>query len=146
MGTQIGAWRSLVAHLLWEQRVACSNHAAPTSRTPERVAAEFEETCMRARIFEPAKSAMQSGRAQTRRWLLEFEPEQPLEIDPLMGWTSSSDMRRQVQMAFDTAEEAIAYCKAHAIPYQLFEPHRPVHRPKSYADNFRFDRKEPWSH
>jgi hypothetical protein len=101
---------------------------------------------MRARIFEPAKSAMQSGKALTKRWLLEFEPEKPLEIDPLMGWTSSSDMRRQVQLSFDTSDEAVAYCKAHGISYQVFEAHKPLARPKSYADNFRFDRKEPWSH
>ncbi|MGB8364367.1 MAG: ETC complex I subunit [Rhizomicrobium sp.] len=101
---------------------------------------------MRARIFEPAKSAMQSGKALTKKWMLEFEPEQPLEIDPLMGWTSSSDMRRQVQLEFDTSDEAVAFCKKHNIPYQLFEAHRPVPHPKSYGDNFRFDRKEPWSH
>jgi ETC complex I subunit conserved region len=101
---------------------------------------------MRARIFEPAKTAMQSGKALTKKWLLEFEPEQKLEIDPLMGWTGSSDMRRQVQLQFDTSEEAVAYCDAHRIPYQIFEPHHPVARPKSYADNFRFDRKIPWSH
>jgi hypothetical protein len=101
---------------------------------------------MLARIFEPAKSAMQSGKALTKKWLLEFEPETALEIDPLMGWTSSSDMRQQVQLQFDTCEEAVAYCKTHNIPYQVFEPHRPIVRPKSYAESFRFDRKEPWSH
>src|SRR5271170_7732877 len=73
------------------------------------------ERNMRARIFEPAKSAMQSGKALTKKWLLEFEPETALEIDPLMGWTSSSDMRQQVQLQFDTCEEAVAYCKTHSI-------------------------------
>ncbi len=63
-----------------------------------------------------------------------------------MCWTSSADMRRQVQLQFDTSAEAVAYCKAHDIPYQVFEPHQPLERPKSYADNFRFDRKIPWSH
>jgi hypothetical protein len=101
---------------------------------------------MRARIYQPAKNAMQSGRALTKRWLLEYEPEQAREVDPLMGWTSSSDMRQQLALEFDTSEEAVAYAQKNAIPYQVFEPHRPRPRPKSYADNFRFDRKVPWSH
>jgi hypothetical protein len=100
---------------------------------------------MKVRIMKPAKTAMQSGEANTREWLLESEP-QPKEIDPLMGWTSSSDMRQQVQLEFDTADEAVAYAKRHDIPYDVFEPHRPAARAKSYADNFRFDRKIPWSH
>jgi hypothetical protein len=101
---------------------------------------------MRARIYRPAKNAMQSGRAGTKRWVLEFEPETARGIDPLMGWTSSGDMRQQVQMEFDSAEEAVAYAAKHGIPYQLFEPHPPKPRPKSYSDNFRFDRKVPWTH
>ena len=101
---------------------------------------------MRARIYKPAKNAMQSGRARTKLWLLEFEPESPQLADPLMGWTSSGDMRRQVALEFDTAGEAVAYAEANAIPYQIFEPHRPNPRPKAYADNFKFDRKVPWSH
>ena len=101
---------------------------------------------MRARIYRPAKSAMQSGRGRTKSWLLEYEPELPKTPDPLMGWTSSSDMRQQVQMEFDTSEEAVAYAEKNAIPYQLFEPHDVKPRPKSYSDNFRFDRRVPWSH
>src|ERR1700757_5035034 len=101
---------------------------------------------MRARIHKPAKKAMQSGKARTKLWLLEYEPEKPRAIDPLMGWTSSSDMRQQVALEFDTSEEAVADAKAHNIPYQVFEPHAPKTRPKSYSDNFRFDRKVPWSH
>lgn len=101
---------------------------------------------MRARIYRPSKTAMQSGRARTKMWVLEFEPESPRTPDPLMGWTSSSDMRSQVELEFDTAEEAVAYAEKHGIPYQVFEPRPPKVRPKSYADNFRFDRKIPWSH
>jgi hypothetical protein len=55
-------------------------------------------------------------------------------------------MRQQLQLDFDTAEEAVAYAKANFIPYQLFEPHVPTPKPKAYSDNFRFDRKVPWSH
>jgi hypothetical protein len=101
---------------------------------------------MRARIYQPAKNAMQSGRARTKQWVLDFEPETAREIDPLMGWTSSNDMRQQVQIEFATRDEAVAYADAHAIPYQVFEPHKPAAKAKSYADNFKFDRKVPWSH
>ena len=104
------------------------------------------ESFMRARIFRPAKNAMQSGKARTKQWVLDYEPETPRTIDPLMGWTSSGDMRQQLNLEFDTAEEAVAYAKAHAIPYQLFEPHVPTPKPKAYSDNFKFDRKVPWSH
>ena len=101
---------------------------------------------MRARIYQPARNAMQSGRALTKRWLLEYEPESARKVDSLMGWTGSSDMRQQLALEFDTSEEAVAYAEKTGIPYQVFEPHRPKPRPKSYADNFRFDRKVPWSH
>jgi len=101
---------------------------------------------MRARIYKPAKNAMQSGKAGTKLWRLDYEPERPRTIDPLMGWTSSDDMRQQVTLEFDTAEEAVAYAEANAIPYQLLEPHLPTPKPKGYSDNFRFDRKVPWSH
>jgi hypothetical protein len=105
-----------------------------------------EERLMLARIYQPAKSAMQSGRARTRKWVLEYEPEQARDIEPLMGWTSSSDMRQQISLDFDTREEAVNYAKSRGIPYQLFEPHKPAPKVKSYSDNFRFDRKIPWSH
>lgn len=89
---------------------------------------------------------MQAGKARTRQWLLEFEPETARSIDPLMGWTSSGDMRQQVTLEFATADEAVAYAEANGIPYQRYEPHVAPTRPKAYADNFRFDRKVPWSH
>lgn len=101
---------------------------------------------MRARIYCPTKNAMQSGKARSKQWVLEYEPESPKAIDPLMGWTGSQDMRQQLCLEFDTAEEAVAYATRHGIPYQVFEPHRPSQKSKSYADNFRFDRKVPWSH
>jgi hypothetical protein len=101
---------------------------------------------MRARIYKPARNAMQSGTARTKQWVLEYEPESAQRADPLMGWTSTHDMRRQVQLEFDTVEEARAYAEKYAIPYQVFEPHKPAPKTKSYSDNFRVDRKEPWSH
>ena len=100
---------------------------------------------MTARIYQPARSAMQSGEAKDN-WLLEYEPEKPREIEPLMGWTSSSDMRSQVKLRFDTKEEAVAYCERKGIPYQLIEPKQSAHRQVAYADNFAFRRGEPWTH
>jgi len=101
---------------------------------------------MRARIYQPARNAMQSGKARTKLWLLEYEPERAREIDPLMGWTSSNDMLQQIQLEFDTADEAVCYAQRHGIDFQVFEPHRPAAKAKAYSDNFRADRKVPWSH
>jgi hypothetical protein len=101
---------------------------------------------MAARIFKPAKSAMQSGEGRTKEWLLEFEPESPRGIDPLMGWTSSADMKAQIQLSFDTKEEAIAYAERAGLAYTVAEPQprRPIR--KSYADNFRYGRIGSWTH
>ena len=101
---------------------------------------------MTARIYRPAPNAMQSGKAATREWRLEFEPEQPRAIEPLMGWTSSGDMKQQLSLHFDTKEEAVAYCERKGIPYQVIEPKESVRRPAAYADNFSFRRGEPWTH
>ena len=97
-------------------------------------------------IHRPAKSAMQSGLANTRDWVLEFAASSPREIEPLMGWTSSADTRRQVTMHFPSKEEAIAYAERHGIAYRVERLKERQVRPKSYADNFRFDRRVPWSH
>jgi ETC complex I subunit conserved region len=101
---------------------------------------------MTARIFKPAKNVMQSGKARTREWQLDYEPEQARAIEPLMGWTSSADMKQQITLRFDTREEAVAYCKRKGIPYQVIEPKEAVRRPAAYADNFSFRRGEPWTH
>jgi len=101
---------------------------------------------MIARIYRPAKTAMQSGTANTREWVLDYEPEQPRQIEPLMGWTSSGDMRQQVRLNFDTAEEAIAYCERHGIPYQVSRAKPSTRRVIAYADNFAFKRRDPWTH
>ena len=106
----------------------------------------MEKRAARAIIRRPPKSAMQSGLANTRQWVLEFAPSTPREIEPLMGWTSSRDTRRQVTLNFSTKEEAIAYAERHGLSYSLEEPNERVIRPKSYSDNFRYDRRIPWSH
>ena len=101
---------------------------------------------MTARISKPAKNAMQSGKAKTRDWQLDYEPEQPQAIEPLMGWTSSGDMKQQLTLRFETREEAVAYCKHKGIAYQVIEPKESVRRSVAYADNFAFRRGDPWTH
>ncbi|HWB46477.1 MAG TPA: ETC complex I subunit [Hyphomicrobiaceae bacterium] len=101
---------------------------------------------MAARIYKPARTAMQSGPARTKEWVLDFDPEAPREIDPLMGWTSSRDMRQQLQLTFDTKEEAIAFAAKAGIPCRVMEPTPRAVVRKSYADNFRFGRKGAWTH
>jgi hypothetical protein len=101
---------------------------------------------MQARIFKPAKTAMQSGRANTEKWVLEFAPADRREADPLMGWTSSDDTRRQLRLRFDTREEAVAFAEREGIPYFVEAPHERKLQPKAYADNFRFDRLSNWTH
>jgi hypothetical protein len=101
---------------------------------------------MLAKIYRPAKSAMQSGKAATRRWVLEFEPGTALGQDQLMGWTSSTDTNGQVRIYFDTLELAIAFARARSIPHQVTEPRQPKPNLRTYSDNFAFSRREPWSH
>src|ERR1700741_2154694 len=105
------------AHLLWEQGVASSNLAAPTIPAHRQ-----GQTKVVARIYKPAKTAMQQGGAGTREWVPDYEPASPREIEPLMGWTSSDDTRSQVRMQFATLEEAVAYATRHGIPFRVDEP------------------------
>ncbi len=94
------------------------------------------------RIYQPAKNAMQSGRANSRKWVLEFEPQAAKEIDPLMGWTGSADPGAQVRMAFDTREDAVAFAERKGFSVRLHEPKARRVQAKSYSDNFKFDRVE----
>jgi hypothetical protein len=101
---------------------------------------------MLARIYRPAKNAMQSGKANTKTWALEFEPASARWPDRLMGWTQTTDLNGQVRIAFDTSEEAVAYAQKHGIAFQIIEP-KPARRIiKAYADNFAANRKIPWTH
>ncbi|WP_349360966.1 ETC complex I subunit [Stappia sp.] len=101
---------------------------------------------MVARIYSPAKTATQSGRGKSQDWVLEFEPEKARSIEPLMGYTSSSDMKQQVKLRFETKDAAIAYAKRNGIAYRV-EAERTRRIPKiAYSDNFRYDRYMPWTH
>ena len=101
---------------------------------------------MTARIFKPAKSAMQSGSARTKEWVIQHEPADAKQIDPLTGWNGSGDTEDQVELSFDTKEDAVAYAERNGIAYQVFEeqPRKPVR--KAYADNFKFGRIGSWTH
>ena len=103
---------------------------------------------MIAKIFQPARSAMQSGQAKTRHWVLEFVPADARWLDPLMGWTGSDDMNSQVRLRFGSREEAVAYAERHGIPFELFEPkaRRHVVRQNGYGDNFAAGRRTAWTH
>jgi hypothetical protein len=101
---------------------------------------------MLARIYCPAKNAMQSGKAKTNDWLLEFEPASARRSDPLMGWTLTNDMDGQVRLSFDTQEDAVAYAVAHGIPFQVSDAKPAKRIIKAYADNFAYGRKQPWTH
>ena len=101
---------------------------------------------MLARIYRPAKNAMQSGKAKTKDWVLEFEPASARSTEPLMGWTSSTDMDGQVRLNFDTRDQAVAYAQANGIPFHVIEPKDRSKIIKAYADNFSNARRQPWTH
>jgi ETC complex I subunit conserved region len=94
----------------------------------------------RARIFRPAKNAMQSGRAQIRKWVLEYEPATPRRPDPLMGWATAEDTLDEVRLRFETLDEAVAFADKLGLDYTVITPHDEAEKRKSYADNFRYDR------
>ncbi len=96
---------------------------------------------MTARIYRPAKTATQSGRAKTKKWRLEFDTAGARFIEPLMGWTGSSDTRGQIHMGFDTMEAAVAFAETHGIAYEIEMPATSRTPRRAYADNFRYDRR-----
>ena len=103
---------------------------------------------MRARIYRPSKTAMSSGTAKTRKWVLDFVPETQRDIDPLMGWTSSSDTQAQVRLSFPTKEAALEYAREHGIDAIVIDHNRrrPNVRPRGYGENFATDRRGAWTH
>ena len=103
---------------------------------------------MRARIYQPARTAMSSGSAKTRTWVLEFVPETAREVDPLMGWTSSSDMHSQVRLTFPTKEAAVDYAEAKGIDAVVHDPKKRGAnvRAGGYGENFATGRRGAWTH
>lgn len=103
---------------------------------------------MVARIYRPAKTAMSSGTARTKVWVLEYTADTARAIDPLMGWTSSDDTQSQVRVRFDSKEAALDYAKDHGIEAVVTEPkeRKPNIRARGYGENFAPDRRGPWTH
>ena len=103
---------------------------------------------MRARIYKPARNAMTSGMAKTKKWVLEYAPASAREIDPLMGWTSSDDTQAQVRLTFDTKQEALDYASERGIDVSVTEPRKRSAniRPGGYGENFATDRRGTWTH
>ena len=103
---------------------------------------------MRARIYQPARNAMQSGTAKTHGWVLEFAPASAREVDPLMGWTSTTDTTTQVKLRFDSREAAEDYARTHGIEAEVIEPNKrkPNIRPLGYGENFATNRRGAWTH
>lgn len=103
---------------------------------------------MRARIYKPARTAMSSGTAKTHHWVLEHVAETAREVDPLMGWTSSSDTQAQVRLTFETKEAALEYAREQGIDAVVQEPHarKPNIRAGGYGENFATNRRGTWTH
>lgn len=90
-----------------------------------------------ARITELDRRTTQSGKANTGRWLLEFERQEPQRPDPLTGWNGSGDTNTQVRMTFPTKEAAIAYAEKHGLACHVLPAPRVALKLQAYADNFR---------
>ena len=107
------------------------------SSLPDHLILGFVEGAMiEVRIFQPTKSVMQSGRNNTKKWVLEFEPTEPRRPDALMGWIGSGDTRQQVRLNFDNLQDAVAYAEKHALSYYIQPSQRRHILPKNYSDNF----------
>ncbi len=95
---------------------------------------------MKARIYQPTKTAMQSGRAKTKLWLLEYDAANARFVEPLMGWTGATGTMGQLTLKFESKELAIAYADKHGIAYDVEEPHERKLARRAYADNYAFNR------
>ena len=89
----------------------------------------------KARIYKPAKTTMQSGNRNSKKWLLEFDTLNT-GISPLMGWESSKDTMSEVKLEFSTEEQAVSYAKRNNISYNVIKPQKRKIIKKSYSDNF----------
>ncbi|GBQ41206.1 hypothetical protein KOEU_35640 [Komagataeibacter europaeus] len=101
---------------------------------------------MRARIYRQSKPSTQSGQAGTHTWVLDYGQNRPRHIDTLMGWTGSADTPSQLRLQFPDQDSAVAYATREGIAFDIEIPTPRIRRPKAYADNFRYDRIQNWTH
>ena len=101
---------------------------------------------MKAKIYKPSKTSMQSGLGRTKKWILEFQKEKNKYKESLMGWIGSSDTSEQVRLYFESVEDAINFANKNKIEYNLVSETKKKYSAKSYSDNFKFDRKDKWTH
>jgi hypothetical protein len=92
---------------------------------------------MTARIYQIPKNALQSGKARTAMWMLEFAPAEAKKPDPMTGWAGSGDTREQVKLTFPDADAACAYCERYGISYNVVKTPPKTLKIQTYADNFR---------
>ncbi len=101
---------------------------------------------MVAKIYRPSRNLMQSGKGKSNDWVLVFDQENAKEIEPLIGYTSSTDTKSQVRLKFETLEEAKSYAADAGIAFRVEKPHESTVKKVSYSDNFNNNRKTPWTH
>lgn len=101
---------------------------------------------MRARIYYPARTAMQSGPARTRQWLLRFEPEQFGRRDAMTGWQGMGAPASQLVLEFASQAEAIAYAEKHGLDYEVEPQAKRAPKRKDYTMNFSSQRRTAWTH
>ena len=106
----------------------------------------MKKKIIEALIYKPVKTAMQSGNIYKDYWVIKFILNSRLKLDPLMGWAGSSDTRKQIVLKFDSCSEAVNYAEKKNISYRILKEKKKSIKPKSYADNFSYDRKNPWTH
>ena len=93
---------------------------------------------MKAKIYKPTKTAMQSGKANTKKWVLEFEHDGSRKLESIMGWTSSSDMNQEVSIKFSSKEAAVLFAKKNNLDFEIHEPEEKKLPIQAYADNFKY--------
>lgn len=121
---------------------------APEPNFFDKISRQLGEPHMRARIYQPARNAMQSGTAKTKDWVLDYAPSSAREVDPLMGWTGSADTQSQVRLRFESKEAALAYAAEHGIDAVVTEPkpRKKNIRAGGYGENFATNRRAVWTH